>query len=100
MRDARVDDMARKLQDRLLEYGSDHLRLLLQVMRELAHGRPLSGEWVDQRIAELEIAPDAAHQFLRQVTERDASDQIVGAMGLSLNDHPHRLPVEGVSLSA
>lgn len=100
MRDARVDDMTRKLQDRLLEYGPDHLRLLLQVMRELAHGRPLSAERVDQRIAELGIAPDAAHQFLREVTERDAHDQIVGAMGLSLQDHPHRLSVAGVSLSA
>ena len=100
MRDARVDDMARKLQERLLEYGPDRLRLLLQVMRELAHGRPLSAEQVDQRIRQLVIAPDTAHQFLREVTERDARDQIVGAMGLSLNDHPHRLTVEGVSLSA
>jgi alkylmercury lyase len=100
MRDTRVDAMARELQERLLEYGSDHLRLLLQVMRELSHGRPLSAEWVDQRIAELGIAPDAAHQFLREVTERDAHDQIVGAMGLSLQDHPHRLSVDGVSLSA
>jgi alkylmercury lyase len=69
-------------------------------MRELAHGRPLTAERVNRFIAELGIAPDAAHQFLREVTERDPSDQIVGAMGLSLRDHPHRLSVEGVSLSA
>ncbi len=100
MRDARVDDMARKLQDRLLEYGPDRLRLLLHVMRELAHGSPLTAEQVDQHIAELGIAPDAAHQFLREVTERNARDQIVGAMGLSLQDHPHRLSVAGVPLSA
>ncbi len=104
MRDARLDerlqDMARKLQDRLLEYGPDHLRLLIQVMRELAHGRPLTAEQVDGFIADLGIAPDAAGQFLRQVTERDAQDQIVGAMGLSLQDHPHRLSVDGVALSA
>jgi alkylmercury lyase len=37
---------------------------------------------------------------LREVTERDAQDQIVGAMGLSLQDHPHRLSVNGVALSA
>jgi len=100
MNDARISVMARKLQDRVLEYGQDHLRLLIQVMRELAHGRPLSAAWVDQRIAELGIEPDAAHQFLREVTERDAQDQIVGAMGLSLQDHPHRLSVNGVALSA
>jgi alkylmercury lyase len=104
MRDARVDkrlpDMARKLQERLLEYGPDHLRLLVRVMRDLAHGGPLTAEQVDGVIAYLRIAPDTAHQFLRQVTERDALDQIVGVMGLSLQDHPHRLSVDGVSLSA
>lgn len=104
MRDARLDerlqDMVRKLQDRLLEYGPDHLRFLIQVMRELAHGRPLTTEQVDRFIADLGIAPDASGQFLRQVTERDAQDQIVGAMGLSLQDHPHRLSVDGVALSA
>jgi alkylmercury lyase len=104
MRDAKVgkrlQDMARKLQDRLLEYGPDHLRLLIQVMRELAHGRPLTAEQVDGVIADLEIAPDAGHRFLRQVTEWDAHEQIVSAMGLSLRDHPHRLSVDGVSLSA
>jgi alkylmercury lyase len=96
----RLQDMARKLQDRLLEYGPDHLRLLIQVMRALAHGRPLTAEQVDRFIADLGIAPDAACQFLRDVTERDAQDQIVGAMGLSLQDHPHRLSVDGVALSA
>jgi alkylmercury lyase len=100
MNDARISVMARELQDRLLENGPDHLRLLIQVMRQLAHGRPLSAAWVDQRIGELGIEPDAAHQFLREVTERDAQDQIVGALGLSLQDHPHRLSVDGVALSA
>lgn len=100
MRDARIVEMARKLRERLLEYGHDHLRLLVRVMRELSHGRPLTAEQVDSFIAELGIAPNAARQFLRQVTERDASDQIVGALGLSLQDHPHRLSVDGVALSA
>jgi alkylmercury lyase len=98
--DARIEDMARKLQDRLLEYGPNHLRLLVRVMRELAHGRPLPAAQVDGCIANLGIAPDAARQFLRQVTERDASDQVVGALGLSLQDHPHQVSVDGVALSA
>ena len=68
----------------------------------MAQGRPLTAEQVDHHIAELGVAPDAAHQTLRELTERDAHGQIVGAMGLSLslNDHPHRLSVNGVSLSA
>jgi hypothetical protein len=47
MRDARVDDMTRTLQDRLLEYGPDQLGLLIQVMRERAPGSPLRAAWVD-----------------------------------------------------
>lgn len=100
MSDPRVDVLARKLQQRLSAFGPDHLRLTLLVIRELAHGRPLSPEQTDQIIANLGVAPDAAHQFLRQVTERDDDDQIVGAMGLSLNGHPHRLEVAGTALSA
>ena len=100
MQDARVNDMARKLGERLLEYGPGHLRLLVQNIRQLAQGHPLSAEEVDQRITALRLAPEAAQQFLRQVTERDASDHIIGALGLSLSEHPHRLTVEGVSLSA
>jgi alkylmercury lyase len=100
MLDARLENMAQKLQDRLLEYGPDHLRLLVRVMGELAHGHPLSAAQVDAFVVELGISPDAAQQFLRQVTERDASDQIVGALGLSLQDHPHQVSIEDVSLSA
>jgi alkylmercury lyase len=96
----RLEDMAHTLQERLLEYGADHLWLLVRVMRELAHGRPLTAEQVHGFIADLGIAPDAADQFLRDVTERDAQDQIVGALGLSLQDHPHRLVLDGVALTA
>ena len=100
MSDARIFETTKKLQEHLLDYGPDHARLLLQVMRQLAQGRPITAEQVDHRIADLGIAEEPAHQFLREVTERDATDQIVCAMGLSLSDHPHRLSVAGVSLSA
>jgi alkylmercury lyase len=98
--DACVDLTVKRLQSRLAAYGPGHLRLLLQVMRELAHGSPLTEASVNHLIAHLGIAPDAAQQFLRELTERDADDQIVGALGLSLSNHPHRLVVEGVALSA
>ena len=99
MSNTQVFEMAQKVQERL-DFGPDHSRLLLQVVRQLAHGRPLSKERVDHLIADLGIAHEEAQQFLRQRTERDATDQIVGAMGLSLNGHPHRLDVAGVSLAA
>ncbi len=101
MTDTRVHEWTTTLRDRLMEeLGPDNLRLIPQVVRLLAKGRPLAAEQVNHLIAELGIAPEGAHQFLRELTERNASDQIVGAMGLSLQDHPHRLSVAGVPLSA
>ncbi|MGH2516485.1 MAG: organomercurial lyase [Ktedonobacterales bacterium] len=95
------DDMTQKMQEYLSAYEPDHLRLLLWAVRHLAHGHPLTPAQIDQRIAELDIAPDAAHQTLRELTEQDARGDIVGAMGLSLlSDHPHRFSVADVSLSA
>ena len=93
-------DMARRMGEELLDYGPDRSRLLLRVMRTLAQGRPVTGEHVDQMIAALGMARDEADRFLRQITERDAEDAIVGIMGLSLTDHPHRFSVNGVSLTA
>ncbi len=86
-----------------MQYGPIHLRLLVRVMRELAHGRPRTAAQVDGFIANLGIAPDLAkpaRQFLSEFTEQDARGQIVGALGLSLQDHPHRVSVDGVALSA
>ena len=97
---ARLDEMARQLQERFLGYTPGQRRLLVQIVRELARGRPITSKQVDPWIAALALEHDAAHQFLRELTERDANDRIVGAIGLSLEDHPHRLTVEGVSLSA
>ena len=100
MTTATVDDMARKLRERLQAYGPERLRLMLSVMRLLAHGRTLAAPEVDSLIAASGVAPADADAFLRQVTERDANDEIIGAMGLSLNDHPHKLTVADAPLSA
>jgi len=100
MNDPRVLEMNQKMQEYLLAYGPDNARLLLQVIRQLAHGHPLTTEQVDQSLAGLGMAKEEAHLLLREVTERDATDQIVGIMGLSLSQHPHRLSVAGVSFSA
>lgn len=101
MSNARATEMARKLTESgaLLDYGPDLSRLLLQVLRSLAKGRPVSGEQVDRIVAGLGSARDEADQFLRQISERDADDSIVGIMGLSLNDHPHRFDVNGTRMS-
>ena len=100
MSNARANEMVRKLTESggLLDYGPDLSRLLLQVVRSLANGRPVAGEQVDQIVADLGIARDEADQFLRGISERDADDSIVGIMGLSLNDHPHRFDVNGTRM--
>ena len=100
MSNARANEMVRKLTESggLLDYGPDLSRLLLQVVRSLANGRPVTGEQVDQIVADLGIARDEADQFLRGISERDADNSIVGIMGLSLNDHPHRFDVNGTRM--
>jgi len=45
------------------------------------------------------LAPDDAQVFLRGVTERDGADRIIGVLGLSLGEHPHRFSVNGQQLA-
>ena len=99
MNNARVQEMAKKMAVGLLDYGPDRSRLLVRVLRSLRTGHPVSVAQVDRIVADLDIAQDEAHRFLREITERDADDNIVGILGLSLNDHPHRFYVNGASLS-
>ena len=100
MSNERAKEMMRKMTvgGGLFDFGADRSRLLIQVWRSLATGRPVSGEQVDQIVADIGIARDEADPFLRQISERDADDSIVGIMGLSLNDHPHRFDVNGTRM--
>ena len=100
MSNTRVNEMAQKMATSLLDYGPHRSRLLVRVLRSLAACRPVTGAQVDRMITDIGIGRDEAHLFLRKITERDGADNIVGIMGLSLNDHPHRLYVNGASLSA
>ena len=83
----------------LVDYGAERSRLLVQVWRALATGRPVTGKRIGEFVSGLAIEPEDADQFLRQITERDADDSIVGILGLSLNDHPHRFTVHGNQMS-
>src|SRR6266852_3209220 len=100
MNDARIHTMVQKMAEGLLDYGSGHSHLLLRVIRRLAQGNPVTGAQVDEIVADLGLAQEDAQPFLRKITERNAEGQIVGIMGLSLNDYPHRVLVNGVALSA
>jgi alkylmercury lyase len=96
----RVDETARKLRERLQAYGPAKTRLLLRVVRAVSGGQPVTPEEVERHSAALGLAHDAADRFLREVTERDALDRIIGVMGLSQGDHPHHITVAGVPLTA
>ena len=101
MSNARAHEMAKKLTQSggPFSYGRDLSRLLIQVVRALAKGRAVTGEQVEQMAEDLGLAPDEANEFLRRRAERDANDDIVGLMGLSLNDHPHRFSLNETRMS-
>ena len=101
MQNERVAGIARKLNEAGIppDFGPDRSRLLIQVWRLLAKGSPVTGEQVDRVITDLGVPTEDGHQFLREVSEWDAEDNIVGIIGLSLNDEwKHRFQVNGVSL--
>jgi alkylmercury lyase len=79
----------------VLDYGSERSRLLVQVLRTLAGGRPVTAPDVGRIADALGMDRDDARAFLWPVTERDAADRIIGVLGLSLGDHPHRFTVNG-----
>ena len=82
----------------IFDYGAGRSGLLLRGMRTLARGRPLPPEQVERIIADSGIVPDDAHQFLGQVAERGPDDTLVGILGLSLRETPHRFTVDGRQL--
>ena len=101
MANERTNEMTNELAavGALVDYGAERSRLLVQVWRALAAGRPVAGQRVDEFVSDIGITPEEADQFLRQMTERNEDDSIVGIMGLSLNDHPHKFTVDGVQMS-
>jgi alkylmercury lyase len=97
----RAADMTAKLtrDGGLLDYGPERSRLLVRVLRTLALGHPVTSPDVEGLAHESGLAPAEAQAFLRQVTERDAADRIIGVLGLSLGEHPHRFSVNGQRMS-
>ena len=102
MSNQRADEMVQVLNRNggLMDYGTGNLHLLVHIVRVLAKGDPVTTNQVDGIIAELGSDADASEQFLQTVAERDDDDNIVGALGLSLKQHPHRFIAGGTEMTA
>jgi alkylmercury lyase len=74
-------------------------RLLIQLWRLVAGGRPVSLKQVEEIASSLQIPRDAAMSFIGKVSERDVKGNVVGIFGLSQKGHPHRFEVTGHTLS-
>jgi alkylmercury lyase len=80
------------------DVGPERSRLQLRLVRALAKGRPITPEHVERLAAGVRLARDDARSFLECRTERDSDDNVVGIMGLSLNESPHHFEVDGTRL--
>ena len=101
MSNARATEAMRKLTETggLLDPGPDLSRLLIRLMRELAQGRPVPKDRLDQIVADMGIDREDAYRSLRKWAERDADGDVFGVIGLSLNDTPHHFYVNGTRMS-
>ena len=96
-----VEEIAKNLKaaDIPPEFGADNSRLLIKTWRILAKGQTITNGDLERISDELGIDYDQADEFLRQVSERDSNDNIIGLIGLSLNpDWAHRFSINGNSL--
>ncbi len=102
MSNQRVERLAEQLggPGGLLDYPGALQRVLIDLQRTLGQGSPVPSEKVEAIIDRHGADRDASHALLRNLTERDESNAVVGVMGLSLNDHRHKFEVDGKNMSA
>ena len=89
-----IEEIAKNLNDAGIppDFGDENSRILIKMWRTLAQGEPVTQEMTANVAAELGISFETIDAFLRQITERDSDDNIIGLMGLSLNQGwAHRL---------
>jgi alkylmercury lyase len=81
------------------DYGPKLSRFLIDIWRSIAAGKPVLPAKVYDIASGLGISKDEADQFLAKVAERDESNNVIGALGLTQNDKwMHVFVVNGASL--
>ncbi len=80
-----------------LDIQPDTARLVVRTLQRLAQGRPVPMTEVDELASDLRGVEEAV-DFITQMTEKDDGGNVVGLVGLSLNDHPHNFEVGGQDL--
>ena len=81
------------------DFGPEGSRLLVQLYRLMAStGQPIPLEQVVSLAGEIGMGRDEALKFLENTSERGDDGEVRGLIGLSFNDHPHRLTVQGNAL--
>jgi alkylmercury lyase len=81
------------------ELSAEQSRLLIKCWQLVAKGEPVSPGQLKETLSELQMHPEVAHSFLKQVSEFDEDGNLVGIAGLSQKKHSHRFEVNGHILS-
>lgn len=74
-------------------------RFVVLLLRQIAQGQPVTMEQVRQIAADQGVSPDVVTNVIQQMCERDQQGSVVGLIGLSQNDHAHKIRVNGQPLA-
>lgn len=82
-----------------LDLGHDPARLLVHILRLLAHGHPVTRDHALDTVAEVGIDPAHANALLDAWTETNDTGDIVG-LGLTYNPTSHQMTIDGMRMWA
>ncbi len=101
MKRASLEEIAQRLRDAGFPpaFTASESRLLVQIVRRLARGQPVTPAEIEHLALHARLAPDPALALVNKISEHDEDGNVQGLMGLSLNGHRHRFEVNGQGLS-
>ena len=101
MTNVNLSELAEKIRESGIptHFDPNHSRLLIEIWRLVAKGKPVSASQIEQTALRLNMPFEAARTFIYKVSERDESGNVVGIFGLSQKEHPHKFQVNGRTFS-